>query len=96
MSILTVRFYYTTFGKKIKPQRLMPLELCQETAKKMPAKNCDEDLNLQEHISNEISLMRYEIILADYEIFRLTAKCEIKFVPAYATGIFHICEANIS
>ena len=26
----------------------------------------------------------------------LKTKCEIKFVPSYATGIFHICEANIS
>lgn len=27
------------------------------------------DLNRQEHVANEISLLRYEIILADYEIF---------------------------
>ena len=55
----------------------------------MPPKNADEDLNRQEHVANEISLTRYEIIPADYEIFCLAAKCEIKFVPSYAAGIFH-------
>lgn len=38
----------------------------------------------------------YEINLADYEIFSLSQKREIKFVPSYAAGIFHIYEANIS
>ena len=28
--------------------------------------------------------------------FSANAESEIKFVPSYAVGIFHICEANIS
>ena len=55
----------------------------------MLPQNSDVGLNRQEHIANEISLTRYEIIPADYEIFCLAAKCEIKFVPLYAEGIFH-------
>ena len=35
-------------------------------------------LNPQENTANEISLMRYEIILTDYELFCLAAKYEIK------------------
>lgn len=35
----------------------------------MDAQDSEEDLNRQEHIANEISLTRCEIILTDYESF---------------------------
>ena len=68
---------------------VLRLLTCQEVTKKMLPQNSDMDLSRQEHITNEISLTRYEIILTDFEIFCLTAKCEIKFVPPYAAEIFH-------
>jgi len=40
-------------------------------------------------------LTQYEITLTDYEISAY-AESEIKFVPSYAEGIFHICFADIS
>ncbi len=68
---------------------VLRLLTCQEVTKKMPPQNSDMDLSRQEHITNEISLTKYEIILTDYEIFCLTAKCKIKLVPPYAADIFH-------
>lgn len=39
--------------------------------------------------------MRHEMILRIMK-FSADAENEIKFVPSYAAGKFHICKANIS
>ncbi|MDD6284269.1 MAG: hypothetical protein PUB05_02775 [Firmicutes bacterium] len=45
---------------RIKPQRLVPLGLCQEVAKKMPPQNSDVDLNRQEHLKSMRSIAYHQ------------------------------------